>query len=552
MSRISNLYNNLRWFFGSLPNHHRFQRAVKNVKHAQTSKMLALIQENKATLYGRKHNFERIEDWEDFQKLPITTYSDYDEYVRLIQNGEKHVLTSDPVEFLQPTSGTSSKPKLIPHTKSMMNDFRISLDAWMADLFMNHTGILAGTQYWSISPTTESTTPQAGGVPIGFPNDWDYFGTKRRGIIEKIFAVPTIVKHIKDFEANQYATALFLLRSANLRLISVWHPSFLTLLLDFIRTNWIELVRDIETGEISASLEIKPEIRQKLEKTSTPDKPATQRLKKLSIDSQDFFERLWPNLKVISCWRDGNVSGEIKSLRKAFPKTHIQGKGLLATEGVITIPIGKESRQISAVTSHLLEFLDEKGDIHPLWNLTLNKVYEVVLTTSGGLYRYRLGDRVRVEGFHAYAPSLRFIGRAGVVSDLVGEKLHLDHAEEIIMEIRKCYGLETEFAMIVPSANKNNEKLYNLLLERPSDVQLDNDKLTRDLDKKLSANYHYAHARRIKQLKKPKVTLIKRHSANRFRRYMINRGVLAGTVKFPALYTTPGLEQYLTDESPDP
>ena len=58
----------------------------------------------------------------------------------------------------------------------------------------------------------------------------------------------------------------------------------------------------------------------------------------------------------------------------------------------------------------------------PLEKLRKGNEYEVVVTTSGGLWRYRLGDRVLVDGFVQKTPSLRFLGRPGNVSDLFGEK----------------------------------------------------------------------------------------------------------------------------------
>ena len=50
--------------------------------------------------------------------------------------------------------------------------------------------------------------------------------------------------------------------------------------------------------------------------------------------------------------------------------------------------------------------------------LELNKQYEVVLTTSGGLYRYKLRDIIEVMGFDEGVPLFRFVGKAGYISDL--------------------------------------------------------------------------------------------------------------------------------------
>ena len=55
-------------------------------------------------------------------------------------------------------------------------------------------------------------------------------------------AVPDELRLVKDMEVFRYVTLLCLLRQRELRLISVWHPSFLTLLVDALSTNWQELL----------------------------------------------------------------------------------------------------------------------------------------------------------------------------------------------------------------------------------------------------------------------------------------------------------------------
>ena len=48
--------------------------------------------------------------------------------------------------------------------------------------------------------------------------------------------------------------------------------------------------------------------------------------------------------------------------------------------------------------------------------------YELVVTNLGGLCRYRIGDVVRVVGFHGAAPLVEFRYRQGQLLNLRGEK----------------------------------------------------------------------------------------------------------------------------------
>jgi len=107
----------------------------------------------------------------------------------------------------------------------------------------------------------------------------------------------------------------------------------------------------------------------------------------------------------------------------------IEPKGLLATEGITSIPIAGNARL--AHECHYHEFLDMEGNHLPQENLRAGMECEVLLTTSGGLMRYRSGDRVRITGFDSGGiPQMIFLGRKGMVCDLVGEKL----SEESVAE----------------------------------------------------------------------------------------------------------------------
>ena len=105
-------------------------------------------------------------------------------------------------------------------------------------------------------------------------------------------------------------------------------------------------------------------------------------------------ERLWPALRVISCWGSAVAALSLEDTRRRFPNTHLQPKGLLATEAFVTLPF--RNQYPLATTSHFFEFLDEHGEAHTVEHLRAGNEYEVLVTNGGGLRRYRLGDRVPV------------------------------------------------------------------------------------------------------------------------------------------------------------
>jgi hypothetical protein len=119
-----------------------------------------------------------------------------------------------------------------------------------------------------------------------------------------------------------------------------------------------------------------------------------------------------------------------------FPGVLIQGKGLLATEGVVSVPLVEHGSCVAAATSHFFEFMEHLGSPPRLLHeLEENHEYAVLLTTGGGLYRYRLGDRVRVVGFASNTPLLEFLGKEDGISDLCGEKLSPAFVGSILAEL---------------------------------------------------------------------------------------------------------------------
>ena len=125
----------------------------------------------------------------------------------------------------------------------------------------------------------------------------------------------------------------------------------------------------------------------------------------------------------------------------------MQPKGLLATEAFVSLPFG--AHHPVAIRSHFFEFIDPAGKVHTIDHLYENGEYEVVVTTGGGLWRYRLGDWVRVNGFVGKTPSLSFLGRKSNVSDQCGEKLSEEFVATAMQEVFCDHS--PAFALLAPT-----------------------------------------------------------------------------------------------------
>jgi len=159
------------------------------------------------------------------------------------------------------------------------------------------------------------------------------------------------------------------------------------------------------------------------------------------------------------------------------------------------------------------------------------------MTTSGGLWRYRLGDRVRVTGFLGDTPLLEFLGKENGVCDLRGEKLNPAFVGSVLGELRRELLLPAGFAMLVPS--RTPAAGYLLLLEQSCSALLAD-----ALDDKLRTNPQYAYARNLGQITAPRVIACGPHAAERYLERCVVLGQRAGDVKPTALHPADGWEDW--------
>ena len=400
---------------------------------------------------------------------------------------------------LIPTSGSAGARKLIPFTAGLQRDFNRALGPWICDLAKQHPAILGGPAYWSITPAIQTVETEPSCVPIGFAHDASYLGGARKWLLQAALVAPNELTSSADMEEFRRQTLRCLVRQRELRFISVWHPSFLALLLDALPGHWEQLLADMPASEELWHAD--------------PRQPET----------------IWPHLQVISCWGDAHAELALADLRRRFPRTHIQFKGLLATEAFVTIPFG--DAHPLAVRSHFFEFIREDGAIQLAHELRVGGIYELAVTTSGGLWRYRLGDQVEVTGFAARTPSLRFVGRSGNVSDLCGEKLSDAFVGAAIREVAASLSVPPRFALVAPEQSTNGWH-YTLFVEG----EVEDETVGGRLETLLRANPNYAHCRALGQLGALRVFRITGRGQETFLTVETARGRQYGNIK-PCLFS---------------
>ena len=449
---------NSLWMWQSRGESRAFHKATTNIRQQQEELLQLTLRDNANSRYGRDHRFSQIKSLADFQKhVPICDYESLRPKIEEIANGGQGVLTSEPVLMLEPTGGSSGGSRLIPYTATLRQQFQRAIATWMYDVLSGFPRCRKGRAYWSISPAAQRPEQTPGGIRIGFDSDAEYLAGWQRWAMRRLLAVPTSVAQLRNIENFQYATLAGLLSAKDLALISVWSPTFLTTL--FARLpNWAErIVEDIEAGQLHFP---QTNADHGFKEFSVKRNRSRSRFLKTKLQefgpSARFLKTIWPSLSLVSAWGDASASMFLPELKSWLPDVPFQPKGLLATEGVTSFPLRSSHGSALAIRSHVFEFQPVETALDPTrpakwaWELEQGCRYQVLLTTGGGLYRYAIGDEIEVTGFSRQCPLLKFTGRAGAQSDLVGEKLHEQHVRDAIRRSCESLRLEPAFAMLIP------------------------------------------------------------------------------------------------------
>lgn len=460
--------------------------------------------------------FAAIRDAADYRaRVPVVTYDELHPPIAKMAEGGTEVLFSGTVVAFEETSGTTAGPKLIPYSAAGLDAFCRALTAWLDDIAGANPGIASGLSYWAISPVARAPRATSAGIPIGLPGDAAYLGERLAPLVAGTLAVPPGIGMLADIDKWRDTTCLHLLSCAELALVSVWSPTFLSGLLEHLQAHGTRLASLLERGHEGIA----------------PDPERAILARRVLADPQPEFHKLWPRLALVSCWDQASSRPFADALRRALPGVPLQGKGLLATEGVISIPLAGLTMPVLAVDSGFYEFRDGAGRSLIACEVSAGSDYEVVMTTESGLYRYATGDRVRVHGFAGEAPLLEFIGRGAYVSDLCGEKLSEDFVTAGLAPLR------LRFALVAPAAAPRRG--YSLFVDAAEVGGAGVAAVEISAEQALCRNPQYAYARRLGQLAPLEVRRCVR-PLETWLRAGLERGQRLSVVKPPALSAEQG------------
>ena len=513
----------------------RFEADLNSPLYAQRRVLAEILPKMARTEYGQSLGVRGSEPYEEFaRRVPVVEYEEIRPWIDRQAASSRPVLAPEPVVVYEQTSGSAGPAKLIACTPSLLRSFDAMVRLWIYDLLRHGPSLDTGRTFVSVSQPVRDARTSASGVPIGLADDTGYLSPALRRVLGGRLLVPSDLGRLRSWAGYRRALATWLASESALEVISVWSPTYLTTLMDWISENRREVAESLSTGLLTVD-GVRVAIRPRADAESV-----------LASGPQVDWLRVWPHLKLLSCWADGASSRFLPRLRNEFPGVWIQPKGLLATEAPLTLPLFHAAAPVPLVSEVFLEFESKTGGIHLLNELEIGREYSLIVTQRGGLLRYRMGDVVRCERRMRATPTLRFLGRTRAVADLVGEKLHERFVRGALDRLPATCGA---FSYLVPVARPGEtphylcitDGLVNAAWDGGGEGEAGRETILRGqeylLDRELQQAVQYGAARGLGQLGGVKI-LPCRDAQERFTRLYLQRGMRWGDIKCSALVDT--------------
>jgi len=399
----------------------RFLKQAQQADRASEATLKQILELNGKAKWGQEHGLAGPGALEAFRRLPPQTYADFAPYVERMASGEADVLTTDPITYFAVTSGTTGPQKLIPVTKRQT---RSTMSTMLTPMGLaSQAGLIRSIRGRYLQIQTEQisgTTP--GGIPKGAATSG---GLKAMGTMMRlIWTSPYPVFQVQNQDAARYLHLLFALEEERLWAVVGIFPSTLLYTFRDLQRRADELLKDLADGTITKAIDLEPAVRLELAAMRRPNPQRARHLSHLLEQGRFTAKDIWPECGVVFTAGSGTFNFYVEQLKPYLGGIPVLSPIYGASEATVGIGLPDREGYVLVPTSAYFEFLPLESGAVPLSlrEVEAGQTYEVVLTNFAGLWRYRLGDLVRVVGRYGQAPILEFLQRRGMVINMVGEK----------------------------------------------------------------------------------------------------------------------------------
>ncbi|XVF18809.1 hypothetical protein REPUB_Repub11eG0055200 [Reevesia pubescens] len=427
------------------------EEQTTNAHQVQEKVLENILKRNAETEYLKKFLHGQTDKQLFKKNVPIVTYEDIKSYIDRIVNGEpSNILMAEPLtEFIQSTGTSGGQPKLIPSTADCLEK-RSLIPILMEAVVKKHIEGLdngKGMFLLFVKPEFETLC----GVKARMYATSFFLSSSFKNYFSNIFTTPVEMILCLNTNQSMYCQLLIgLLHRDEVVRIGTVFASVFARCIKFFQDYWKEICSNIRTGHLSDWI-TEPACKNPLSSILSGPNPELADLLEHIFENKSWegiIRKLWPKAKMIDAIITGSMSQYITLIDFYSGGLPIVSSAYNSSEacfGVNLKPLSKpcdvsytflprmayfEFLPVNKQTGEKAKKLQSTGvsneesiekceneNVEPvdLVNVKVGQCYEVVVTTLAGLYRYRVGDVLKVTGFHNKSPQFQFVERKNVV-----------------------------------------------------------------------------------------------------------------------------------------
>lgn len=450
-----------------------------------------LLKHGRNTLYGKENNFHSIRNSSDFARIPVISYEELRPWLdKIIIHKQQDVLWDTPVKWFAMSSGTTEdKSKYIPVTRESLYNCNYRAGYHMLGIYAHHhpdTAFILGKTL--VLGGSQQINRIGGDIYTG---DISAILMKNLPAAAKRRRTPESIALLPDWEEKLQKLADYAVKADIRAMVGV--PSWMLVL-----------------------------------------------LKKIVEDTGCTIPELWPHLEVFFHGGVGFLPFQ-EQYEKLIPSEKMRyWETYNASEGFFGVQFSPASKDMLLLLDNEVyyEFIpsgewDKNNPVAvPLSGVETGRQYAVVISTSGGLWRYRIGDTIQFTSTHPYL--FKITGRTKQFINAFGEELIVENADKAINEACRLTGSKvTEYTAAPVYFGEHRNGAHEWLIEfeiPPGDLG----EFIRILDenlKRLNSDYEAKRSYNL-SLDMPVVKIMEK---NTFYNWMKYRGRVGGQNKVPKL-----------------
>ncbi|XVF70175.1 hypothetical protein PTKIN_Ptkin11bG0140100 [Pterospermum kingtungense] len=437
------------------------EELTTNAQKIQQQLLEEILMKNAGTEYLSRFLNGQTDKQHFKNNVPIVTYEDIKPYIDRIANGQpSNILLAEPLTGFFRSSGTSGgQPKLIPATAEFGKKHAL-LTLYLSAI-AKHFGDInqAGKRMELMFTKPDIETPS--GLKARSVTTTLFKDNAFRSNASKLYTSPieTIYCSESDPKQSMYCQLLAgLIQRDEVVTVGSAFASTLLRAIKFLEGNWQELCSNIKTSQLSDWI-TDSECRTAVSLIMKPNSELTDLIENICClkSWEGIIRKLWPKAKYVKAICTGSMiqyTAELEFYCKGLPLVSGLYVCSEAICGINLEPLSKPSDvsytflpnmayfeflhvnkdcltnsqdqvQFNGVPDHESIKMKSKNEgTAPvdLVNVKPGQCYELLVTTSTGLYRYRVGDILLATDFHNSTPQFKFVERQNVILSIDTDK----------------------------------------------------------------------------------------------------------------------------------